>query len=117
MRRLACLVLLVACGDDGSRHISDAPLQQPDGPPGIDAAIQPVTVTFTRNGAPVADTRVYFQNADSSVAGTPMMTDATGTASAVVGVGGSVTLVDISTAIQPAFGGQSSAPFLRQSFH
>ena len=77
----------------------DAPIQQPDTTT-IDAPLQPVTVTFTRDGAPVTDTRVYFQNADSTVANT-LMTDATGTASSVVGTGGSVTLVDVSVSKSP----------------
>ena len=78
----------------------DAPIQQPDTTTIIDAPLQPVTVTFTRDGAPVTDTRVYFQNADSTVANT-LMTDATGTASSVVGTGGSVTLVDVSVSKSP----------------
>ncbi len=58
-----------------------------------DAPGMPVALTVTRNGAPVAGVHTYFLNADSSLVAT-LDTDATGTASAVVEAGGSVTAID-----------------------
>jgi len=58
-----------------------------------DAPGVPVALTVTRNGAPVAGVHTYFLNADNSLVAT-LDTDATGTASAVVEAGGSVTAID-----------------------
>lgn len=95
MRKLALLLMVAACGDDGVRHTPDAAPHDgpvtPDGP--IDAAGTPVAITVTQNGAGVAGAHVYFQNADSTVV-LATTTDATGTASAVMADGGYVTAVD-----------------------
>jgi hypothetical protein len=93
-------LVMVGCGggDDGNGHL-------PDGPPGpTDAAVDapvdapdqplpPVTLTITRNGAPVAGVHTYFLNADSSVVAT-LDTDASGTVTARMAAGGSVTAID-----------------------
>jgi hypothetical protein len=104
MRRvLGLTACFVACGDDGNRHIVDAPLQT-DGP-AIDTPAQlPVTLTITLNAMPNAGVHVYFQNADSSVVAMAV-TDVTGTASAVLAAGGYVTAVNPFT-LPPFFGGQ-----------
>lgn len=86
---LAFLGVAASCDeDDPVRHLDgglDAPL--------IDAAVQPVTLTITVNGAPRQGVVVHFQNADSSLVATEM-TDATGKVSRVMGAGGYVTAVD-----------------------
>lgn len=93
-------LVLVACGGDDGGHG-----RLPDGPPGpTDAAVDapvdvpdqpppPIALTVTRNGAPVAGVHTYFLNADSSVAAT-LDTDASGTVTAVMAAGGSVTAID-----------------------
>lgn len=94
MRKLSLVLFLVACGDDGVRHTSDAPHPSdgaPDSP--ADAAVQPVTFAAVLDRQPVMGVHVYFQNADSSVV-LATTTDATGTASAVMAAGGYVTAVD-----------------------
>lgn len=87
-------VVLVACGDDSNvGSLPDAP-QAPDAAPG-DATVtpQPVTLTVTLNGAPVAGVHTYFLNADNSVVKTAD-TDVNGTASATMVAGGSVTAIN-----------------------
>jgi hypothetical protein len=94
MRQLCLLVCcLTACGDDGVRHTPDAAPH--DGPrdSAIDGALDPVTVTAMRDGAPASGVHVYFQDADSTVV-LATTTDANGTASAVMAPGGYVTAVD-----------------------
>lgn len=96
MHRLSLLVVLVAaCSDDGVRHTPDATLHDApaltDGAP--DAPLLPVTIAVVNGDAAVAGVHVYFLNADSSVV-LATTTDATGTASAVMAAGGSVTVVD-----------------------
>jgi len=89
---LLTFLALVACGGgDGARPLADAPPAS-DGPT-VDAAPQPVTLTITRNGQPVAGVHTYFLNPDSSVVAT-LDTDAAGTASKVMPLGGSVTAID-----------------------
>jgi hypothetical protein len=84
------------CGgcDDRSGRLPDAPLL-PDAAvdAAIDAAARPVTLTVTRNRAPVAGVRVYFQNADNSLVKS-VDTDANGKASAIMDAGGFVTAID-----------------------
>ena len=87
---LLALLSLVACGDDGVRHIIDAPQSQQGDGPQIDAAPAPVRLTVTLDGTPQSGVHVYFQNADSSVV-LATTTDATGTAAAVMVAGGYVT--------------------------
>lgn len=111
MRKLALLLMVAACGDDGVRHTPDAAPHDgpvtPDGP--VDAAGTPVTITTMRAGAvPVMGVHVYFQNADGTVV-LATTTDATGTASAVMAAGGSVTAIDPYT--PPAFGGTFDSLF------
>ncbi len=91
-KSLVVLTLLVGCGDDGVHHL-------PDAPEGIDAATPDaplsgaVTLTVTQDGTPRPDVAVYFLAADNSlVAKVP--TNAQGVASAVMGLGGSVTAID-----------------------
>lgn len=91
---LGVLLMVAACGDDGVNHLADAPPVQDDAAPNIDAP-NPTTVrlTITDNGLPVADIKVYFQNADSSLV-SATQTDASGVASAMMEPGGFVTAVD-----------------------
>ena len=94
MRKLALVVLLAGCGDDGVRHTPDAsPRDGATDSPVADAAPNPVTLAAVYNGTPVAGVKVYFQNADSSLV-LATTTDATGTASAVMQPGGYVTAVN-----------------------
>ncbi|HET9624870.1 MAG TPA: hypothetical protein VFP84_26060 [Kofleriaceae bacterium] len=83
-----------SCGDDGTSNggLADAPpgggkLDAGDGTP------PPVTLTVTRNGAPVEGVHTYFLNPDHTVAAT-VDTDATGTATAALPLGGTVTAID-----------------------
>jgi hypothetical protein len=78
-----------ACGgDDSNGHLADAPPPS-DGPvPDL-----PVTLTVTKDGAAMAGVRVYFVNADDTVVASAS-TDATGTASASLAAGGSVTAIN-----------------------
>ena len=84
----------VACGDGGGvGTLPDAP-RAPDAAVPNDAPIvQPVTLTITNNATPVAGIHTYFLNADSTVVKT-VDTDATGTASATMVAGGSVTAIN-----------------------
>jgi hypothetical protein len=93
---LAC-ALLAACGDDGSNHQQHLDGGGSDGSANIqdagpDAAPQPVAVTLTSGGSAVGSAQVWFLNADNSVVSSTT-TDDTGTASAVMVAGGSVTVV------------------------
>jgi hypothetical protein len=106
MRSLKLVVLVVcaapvaaSCGDDSSSngHLADAP---PGGGSGsaIDAPSgtgtpPPVTLTVTVDGAPVPGVHTYFLNPDDSVAAT-VDTDASGTATAKLPDGGTVTAID-----------------------
>lgn len=98
MRRfpMVVCVALVACGggDDQNGHLADAPLLI-DGPnPDVPVPPNPpVTLTITNNGMPVPEVTVYFVNADDSLAAAAR-TDATGTASAMMAAGGSVTALN-----------------------
>jgi len=96
MRRLPLLFLaLSACGDDSARKIADAPAGPHDSPALIDSPAQalPVLVTVTfPDGTPVPDTKVYFQNVDSSVVGEAPL-DASGNARQVMNAGGYATAV------------------------
>jgi len=90
--RLAILAtswVLWACGHDGGHG------NKPDAPG------MPTALTVTRSGSPVAGVHTYFLNADSSLVAT-VDTDAAGTASAVVGAGGSVTALDPFTSASAA---------------
>jgi hypothetical protein len=90
MRRLTLLLALVACGDDGNRHIIDAP-NGGDSPDGTGPA--PVTLTVINGPTPTAGVRVYFQGPDSTLISSTT-TDTTGTATAVMPDGGFVTALD-----------------------
>lgn len=94
LRKLAVLSFVVAaCGDDDPvRHLDggiDSPMQMVDAPTMTD----PVTLTITVDGQPQMGIKVYFLNPDSSVVSNTT-TDATGVASAVMMLGGSVTAID-----------------------
>src|SRR5580693_1936798 len=102
--RSFCVVLIVAaCGDSGVRHSSDAPATFGDAPGIGDAPIAPtpVVVTVTYDGSGVAGLSAIFTNADGSPV-TTLLTDATGTASQLLGAGGYVTVVD-PFPIEPSF--------------
>jgi hypothetical protein len=95
MRKAVLVVVLLAgCGDDGVRHTPDATVH--DGPviddAPIDSAAMPVAITTTLGGQPAGGVHVYFQNADSSLV-LATVTDASGTASAVMQPGGYVTAI------------------------
>jgi len=95
MRLVPLLVCcLIACGDDSVRHTPDATSH--DGPAADsapDAPPEPVTLTASIGGVPAGGVKVYFLDADSSVV-LATATDSTGTASAVMAAGGSVTAID-----------------------
>ncbi|MBS1124130.1 MAG: hypothetical protein H6Q90_6358, partial [Deltaproteobacteria bacterium] len=93
MRSLLGLVIVLgACGDDGVGKLPDAPFA-PDAST-IDASTSGVvTLTVTSDGVGVADVKVYFQNADSTVVAAAT-TDASGVASATMEPGGFVTAKD-----------------------
>ncbi len=97
MRKLVgLLVAVAACGDDGVHHLADAPPTadaRVDGAPGIDAAPLPVTITVTKDSAPLPNVKVYFQAPDSTEISSTT-TDATGVASAFMPNGGFVTALD-----------------------
>lgn len=90
---LRCMVLstlvMVGCGDDASSVKPDAggPDAPPDGPPG-----GAVTLTIKRDMTGVANVKVYFQNADSSLVAMTT-TNASGVATAALAPGGFVTAV------------------------
>jgi hypothetical protein len=84
--------VLAACGDDGDsvRHDSGVTSDSLE----IDAAAgAPVSLTVTSYVTELAGVRVYFQNPDSTLVAS-VLTDASGTASAVMPLGGYVTAVD-----------------------
>jgi len=102
---------LSGCGgcndDDNGGRLADAP-------PAIDGAVdaaapdaavplEPVTLTITLDGAAVGGIRVYFQNADSTLVKSTL-TDATGTATAVMAAGGYVTAIESDNQLR-TFGG------------
>jgi hypothetical protein len=94
MKRLLCLVPLVACGDDGAIPI-DAPVDSSSIDAPIDGPPTPGTVSLTirDGGAGVEGVDVYFQQPDGSLAA-KVATDASGVATATVQTGGWVTVVD-----------------------
>ncbi len=89
-RTLFTVLLLAACGDDGSNRLADAPPASDDA--AIDAPTAPVTVTIIQDGEPRVDVDVYFQQADGTLAA-KVATDDNGVASAVVESGATVTAV------------------------
>ncbi|HEY4242269.1 MAG TPA: hypothetical protein VGM88_20770 [Kofleriaceae bacterium] len=98
MRKASVLVLVLAaaCGDDGNHNVGDGPTSgdgaRNDGSTS-DAAADLVFVTVSQGGAPRAGVQIYFQNADSTTAGSAV-TDSSGSASQILGAGGYVTAVD-----------------------
>jgi hypothetical protein len=88
MRIWLCLILLAACSSGPSTG-ADGGGGGGDGPP---PSGTPVTALVDNGGAPVANARVVFQNADSSVVA-DTVTDAGGSASASMEAGGFVTVV------------------------
>lgn len=94
MRKLGWVLIVAAaaCGDDGGKQTVDA---GPDPDADIDAPVtgDPVTLTVTLDGSPVAGVRVHFQNPDSSLIASAM-TDAAGVASSPMPNGGFVTAVN-----------------------
>jgi len=84
------LISLAACGDDGVRHILDAPSSPAD--VRRDAPLDPVSVTITLGGTPQEGLSVFFTNANGSPVAT-QLTDPTGTAAQEMAPGGSVTVV------------------------
>lgn len=80
------------CSDDNRPRLPDAP-PQPDADADIDTAAEAVTLTVTKNGAPVPGVLVYFQNANNSLV-KKADTDAAGKASAIMDAGGFVTAID-----------------------
>lgn len=107
MKKLLCLLPLMACGDDGGFIPVDAP-------PGDDSQVTPdapidapttgtVTVTIRDEGAPVEGIDVFFQNPDGSLAG-KVPTNASGVASTTMDTGGSVTVLNPFQPATPAFG-------------
>lgn len=89
---------LAACGDDGGVHtLDDAPPF--DVPP--DVAPGTATVTLRLGRIPLANHTVYFQGPDSTEIAT-VMTDATGTATAIVPPDSSVTVLGLRDIANPA---------------
>lgn len=89
-------LIAVACGGGGGAgHPTDASVGDSAG-----SDRSPVTLTVTRNGQPVMGVHTYFLDPDNTVAAT-VDTDATGTASARVSDGGSVTALDPFKPSQP----------------
>jgi len=89
------LLALAACGDDSNRKIADAPPGgQHDAPGQMDAppVNTPVTVLVKDDAGPTQGAHVYFQANDSTVISSTT-TDTGGTASAVMPMGGFVTVV------------------------
>jgi len=102
---IASLFVAAACGDDGVRHLGDAPVVDPDA--SIDAATSgPVSLLLMMDGAPRAGIDVFFQDASSGLVAT-VATGADGIARATMEPGGFVTVVDPFFRTK-AFGGQAS---------
>ncbi|HEY4241496.1 MAG TPA: hypothetical protein VGM88_16860 [Kofleriaceae bacterium] len=90
--------LLAACGDDSGAHPDGA---MPDGSGSADApGAAAVHVTITGRGQARPGVQVYFQNADSTLAGMGM-TDASGAVAGPIGAGGFVTALDPFASQQP----------------
>jgi hypothetical protein len=79
--------------------------------PDADVVAARVVVSVTENGAAAPGKQVYFQNADSSLVGSAT-TDADGAASAVMGSGGFVTVVEPSAPTSAPAGAAAGAPVL-----
>jgi hypothetical protein len=88
-------LVLVGCGnDDKHGGLPDGPLAAIDAPIDVPGELPPpVTLTVLKNGKPQTGVHTYFLNADSSVVAT-LDTDASGTVTAVMAAGGSVTAID-----------------------
>ena len=126
MRRFLAVSLVVVslvldgcggCGDDGKgKQLPDAPMpidMMPDMPPDMMALT--VALTITNLGLPVPNVTVYFVNADDTLVKSAV-TDATGTASAVMAAGGSVTAIDpfaVVNPVRPSPAGGVNIPELR----
>jgi hypothetical protein len=95
---MICLLAgLGACGGNSVHHLADSSIdalmpdaETFDGPiPGM------VSVVVTLQGIPTANVPVYFQDADSTLIGSAeVLTDDTGTASAVMNDGGFATVIE-----------------------
>lgn len=81
-RSVYLAIMLVGCGDNAAALDAAG-----------DADTSHVTLTATKDGAPMVGVNVYFQNADSSLV-LATTTDATGTARALIVPGGYVTALD-----------------------
>lgn len=90
---IAFLAAAACGGGGGSKPLPDAPVIIVDASVPVDAMPQPVSLTVTQNGKPVMGVHTYFLNPDSSVIAM-VDTDATGTASKLMPLGGSVTALD-----------------------
>lgn len=91
-KSLVVLALLVGCGDDGVHKLPDAPPAPDDA--SIDAPTTgAVTLTILQDGNPQVAIDVFFLAADNSLVA-KVATNAQGVASATMGLGGSVTVID-----------------------
>ncbi len=98
---LALLLAVVACHSDDTNNLPDAPLPGIDASLPIDGSLPSVSVTVTLTGAPQAGVPVYFLNQDSTVVSSTT-TDATGTASAMMMAGGSVSVLAPAATVAPS---------------
>ena len=90
--------LVVGCSsDDKHGGLPDAPPgsvdARVDAPPDVPDQPLPVALTVMLNGAPQVGVHTYFLNADNTPVAT-LDTDASGTVTAVMAAGGSVTAID-----------------------
>src|ERR1700733_14986133 len=92
---------LLACGGSSVHHLADgggdAP-RAPDGAPPDAPAMGAVSVTVTLEGSGAANVPVYFQDADSTIV-SDTVTDGSGVATATMGAGGFVTVVEPAIAV------------------
>jgi hypothetical protein len=87
-------------GCNDSNHVGHLPDARPSPDASPDAADMPVTLTIVKDGSPAIGVTVYFLNADDSVV-SAAITDAMGSARAVMAAGGSVTAINPFTTPPP----------------